>query len=274
MRARRFSLSNLSIKHRLPLLIGLLLLGIIFASTWASYLGVRESALEAGHQRLLNLTQQLASLSQQSTAILLGKTVAAANDPAIRNFLQSHSPATRPAALTILQQFTAANDPNSLQVELWNDTPSLVLTNSDGSQPEGDLNGEFKLCAVDPFKAVGSIRLVNNIVAYPALAAVKNDSGKTLGFLVRWRRVSSTPEARKQLENLLGSEAALYFGNMSGDVWTDLEKLVHGPPAGLQSTLQLTRYARNGNSIMALGRPIGGTPFFVVVEFPDSVLDG
>ena len=45
MPSGRFPLSNLSIKHRLPLLIGILLLGIITASTWASYRGVRESAL-------------------------------------------------------------------------------------------------------------------------------------------------------------------------------------------------------------------------------------
>lgn len=271
MQTKRFSLSNLSIKHRLPLLIALLLLGIIFASTWASYLGVRDSALEVGHQRLLNVTQQLASLSQQSTALLLGKTVTAANNPAIRTFLRSRSPAARPAASAILEQFSTVNDPSSLQVELWNDTPSLVLTNSNGSPPEGDLNGEFKVCAFDPFKAIGPIRLVNNVVAYPALAAVRDDSGQSIGFLVRWRRVSSTPEARKQLEDLLGSQAALYFGNTSGNFWTDLEKVVQAPPSDLQSTLQFTRYARSGNSVMALGRPIGGTPFFVVVEFPDSV---
>lgn len=170
MQVSRYSLSSLSIKHLLPLLIGILLLGIIFASTWAPYLGIRESALEVGQQRLLNLTQQLASLSQQSTTLLLGKTVTAANDPAIRAFLQSPSPAARPAASAILQQFTATHDPNSLQVELWNAKPSLALTNSDGSSPQGDLDGEFKLCAVDPFKAVGPIRLVDNTVAYPAVA--------------------------------------------------------------------------------------------------------
>ena len=48
-------------------------------------------------------------------------------------------------------------------------------------------------------------------------------------------------------------------------------KAVPKPPAGLQSTLQLTHYLRDGNSVMALGRPISGTPWFIVVEFPDHV---
>jgi len=73
--AARFSLSNLAIKDRLPLLIGPLLSGIIIASTWASYRGVRESSLELGRQRLQNLTQQLATVSQQSAATLLNKTL-------------------------------------------------------------------------------------------------------------------------------------------------------------------------------------------------------
>lgn len=271
MRSRRFSLSNVSIKHRLPLLIGLLLLGIIFASSWTSYLGVRDSALEVGHQRLLSLTLQLASLSQQSTALLLSKTVTIANDPAIRTFLPAPSAAARTAALAVLQQVSTSTDSNHLQVELWNLNPSLALTSPDGSSVEGELEAEFKACAVDPFKTVGPIRLVKNILAYPTVAAVRDDSGKVLGFVARWRRVSSTPEVRKQLENLIGSEAGLFLGNARGDVWTDLDKQVPGPPSGLQSTQQITRYERNGNSLMALGRPIIGTPFYVVVEFPERV---
>jgi hypothetical protein len=67
------SLSHLSIKKRLPLLIGTLLMGVIIASMWTSCLGVEESALEVGRERLRSLTQQLASQSQQSLPILLRK---------------------------------------------------------------------------------------------------------------------------------------------------------------------------------------------------------
>ncbi|HKB65597.1 MAG TPA: PAS domain-containing protein [Pyrinomonadaceae bacterium] len=63
MQLRRFSISNLSIKHRLPLLIGELLLAIVLASTLASYRGVKESALEVGGERLQNLTKQLVSMA-------------------------------------------------------------------------------------------------------------------------------------------------------------------------------------------------------------------
>ncbi|MBC8031559.1 MAG: PAS domain S-box protein [Pyrinomonadaceae bacterium] len=272
MATRRFSLANLSLKHRLPLLIGSLLLGIIIASTLASYRGVRQSALEVGRERLKNLTQQLATTSHQSTVLMLTKTQTAANNSAIHAFLQSPSPVTRSEAAAILQQFTVTHDPNSLRVELWNSSATIVLIAPDGVSPEmDDLNTEFAQCARDPFRAVGALRLVKEILVYPALAATTDKDGKVLGYLVRWRRLSVTPDPRG-LRDLLGSEATLYFGNIEGDFWTDLVKPVSSPPSGFGSTLEPTNYLRDGNSVMALGRPIRGTPFFVVVEFPDHVL--
>ena len=268
----RFSLSNLPIKRRLPLLIGTLLFGIITLSIWASYRGVRESALEVGSERLRGLTQQLASQIQQSLPIFLNRTFTAANDPAVRNFLSAPSANTRAAAVAILQQFGPVQDPSNLQVELWNSTGSLVLTLPENSSPESaDLSVEFKQSGVDPYKTVGPIRVVKGVVMYTVVAAVKDDQGKVIGFLVRWRRVSPTPNARKQIADLLGSQAALYYGNTQGDVFTDLEKIVSKPPVGLGSTLEIIHYSRDGDSVMALGRPISGTPWFVVVEFPDQV---
>jgi PAS domain S-box-containing protein len=268
----RFSLSNLPLRHRLPLLIGILLFGIMTLSIWASYRGVRESALEVGDERLRSLTQQLANQVQQSLPIFLNRTFTAANDPAVRTFLTTPSPNTRPAAVAILQQFASAQDPSSLQVELWNSTGSLVLAVPDNSSPESaDLSVEFKQSGVDPYKTVGPLRVVKGVVIYPVVAAVKDEQGKVIGFLVRWRGVSPTPNARKQIADLLGSHAALYYGNTQGDIFTDLEKIVPKPPVGLGSTLEVTHYIRDGNSVMALGRPIAGTPWFVVVEFPDQV---
>ena len=147
VRQRRphFSPSSLPIKHRLPLLIGTLLLGVFAVSGLASYRAVRESSLEIGRERLRNLTQQFVSISQQSSAAGLSKTVATANDPAISAFLRSPSPLTKDRALTILQQFAPAQEPASLQVELWDVNHLLALTLPEGASPEPtNLETEFK----------------------------------------------------------------------------------------------------------------------------------
>ena len=264
-------LSKLSIRQRLPLLMATLLFGIIVASIWASYRGVKESSLEVGRERLIHLTDELAGMSQQSSALLLGQTLGAANDPAIRSYLSSPSGTTRPPAAEVLKQFAVPQDPNNVQVELWSATHSLVLALPDGSDPQpSTLDHEFKQCAREPFKAFGPIRMVKDTLTYPAVAAAKDETGKPIGYLVRWRKISANPEARKQLTDLVGSQASLYFANMQGDIWTDLVSVVPQPPLDLRLTGGVANYKRAGNSVMALGRPINGTPWFVVVEFPEQ----
>src|SRR6185312_8374462 len=270
MRPGRFSLSNLSIKHRLPLLIGILLLATVAGSTWASYRAVKDAALSVGRERLVNLTQQLASLLQQSGSAQSTKTFTVANDQKVRSFLGSPQPATASDAKLFLAQFAPGNDIGAVQVELWRVDGSVALTLPENSprQPS-DLKAEFTQVSSEPFRALGALRILNGTAVYPVVAAVKDDSGKVIGYLVRWRRITASPDARKQLSDLLGSEAAIYIGNSRGDVWSDLVQSVPKPPVHLGSTLETTRYSRDGESLMALGRPINGTPWFVVIEFPD-----
>lgn len=252
------------------MLIGILLLAIILASTLASYRGVRESALEVGDERLQILTKQLSNLLQQSTADLLTKTFTVANDPAIRAFLKSPSPATQSAASATLEQFTAPQDPLGLQVELWDAKHSLVLTLPNGALPVAvDLEAEFKVASVDPFKTASPMRVVRDTIGVPAVTAVKDELGKPTGYLVRWRRTSLSP-APRQLADLIGSDASLYFGNNRGDIFTNLERIVPKPQADVGSTLDVMHYSRDGNRVMAQARPISGTPWFVLVEFPEA----
>jgi PAS domain S-box-containing protein len=237
----------------------------------ASYRAVRESSLEIGRERLRNLTQQFVSISQQSSAAGLSKTLATADDPAISAFLRSPSPLTKGRALTILQQFAPAQEPASLQVELWDVNHLLALTLPEGASPEPiSLETEFKQCATDPFRALGGLRVVNDTVTAPYVAAVRDGVGNVMGYLVRWRRISINPQPR-QLTDLLGNDATLNFGNTQGDVWTDLTKVVPKPPVSLDPTSQITQYSHDGNTVMALGRPISGTPWSLVIEITDKV---
>ncbi|HWN07940.1 MAG TPA: ATP-binding protein [Pyrinomonadaceae bacterium] len=270
MRIAHFSLDNLSIKHRLPLLIGTLLLGSILASTIVSYRGAKESVLEVGGERLQGLTGQLALLLQQSSAPMTTKTLATANEPVIRAFLQSPSPTRKSEAGALLKQFTPDEDPNAVQVELWDTKNSLLLTVPSGFSAEpADLSAEIKTCNTEPYKAIGPMRLSDNMIKYPVVAATRDESGNPIGYLVRWRRTSLNPPP-KQLMDLLGSEAALYFGNIRGDLLTNLDHVVPNPAPRLGSTSDVMHYSRDGRTVMGLGRPITGTPWFVLVEFPEQ----
>lgn len=67
------------------------------------------------------------------------------------------------------------------------------------------------------------------------MAAVKDETGKPLGYLVRWRRLASTSDPQV-VRDLLGSDASIYLGNIKGDVWINLVRPVHLPPQGLSAT--------------------------------------
>jgi PAS domain S-box-containing protein len=265
-----FSLANLPIKHRLPLLIGILLVGIFVVSALASYRAVRESSLDIGRERLRNLTQQFASISQQSSLNGLNKTFVAANDPAVIAFLRSPSPATKTRAMAVLQQFSPENEPNSLQVELWDSGHSPALIIPEGSLPQPTrVEVEFEQSSREPFKAFGPLRAINDTVIAPYAAAVRDDAGIVIGHLVRWRKVGTNP-APRQLTDLLGNDAILYFGNTQGDVWTNLTEIVPRPPVSVGPNPQVAQYIRDNHSVMALGQSIRGTPWSIVIEISDQ----
>jgi signal transduction histidine kinase len=273
LRGSRFSISRLSIKQRLPLLIGGLLLAVIVASTWASYDGVKRSALQVGHERLELLTQQLAGMLQQSATNMLTKTSAVANDSAIQAYLRSSATSSRPGIETALQPFLPPQDPSCLRVELWSANRSRLLALPEGSLDiSEDLEPEFDQSAAGPnFNAVGTLRILAGSIAHPVVAAVKGDGDSPVGYLVRWRRLTATPEARKQLVDLIGTGADLYVGNRHGHVWTDLVGISQEPPLDVRVAAGVTHYTREGrSSVSALARQIGGTPWLVLVEFSDA----
>jgi len=271
---RNFSLSNISIKYRLPLLIGTLLFVVIVVCSWTSYRSVEASAQAVGRERLQNLTQQLSGLLQQNINALATKTAAVANEPAVRTFLASPETASRDDVQKLLQQFVAPTDANSLGVELWSKQSGLVFSApANGTIALGDLATEFQQSGSEPFKAVGAIRRVKDTVGFPTVAAVTGDHGKIIGYLVRWRRLATTPESRQQMNRLLGSSTTVYLGNNSNDTWTDLEKVVAKPPVDLSRLVETASYERgDSGKVIGLARPISGTPWTVLIEFPDDVI--
>jgi len=269
----RWSLSDVSFKYRLPILIGTLLGTVIIACTWASYRAVKTSALDAGRERLQNLTQQLSTLLQQSAANILTKTASVANEPAIRKFVKSPEASSSADVQNLLQQFTAPQDVNSLRVELWNAQGSLLfVAPASDTRPFGDLTTEFKQTASEPFKTVGVLRQLKDAIGFAAVAAIKSEDGKVAGYLVRWRKLSASTDTRQQMTRLLGTSATLYLGNHDNETWTDLANFVAKPAVDVRAKEDILAYNRGNTEVIGLARPIAGTPWVILIEFPDDVV--
>ena len=259
----------LTIKNRLPLMMGLLLLGMIVSSVWVSYDGVKESSLEASRARLRMLTTNVAAMVQQSARNVASTTLVAAKDRVIRDFVNSPSSGSRAGPCRILEQLLPPQDPNALRGELWNTNHSLVMALPEDSSPiSAKLDNEFKQSSSDPLFAVGEIKLIGDKAVYPIVAAIRDDAGQTVGYLVKWRRLVATAEARQQFVDAMGNRAALYIGNNEGEVWTDLVGPASEPPLDVRSAKDIVYYTREGShSVVALSRPISGTPWYVLLEF-------
>ena len=210
---------------------------------------------------------------QQSANTISTKTVAAANEPAIRTFVKSPTAESRTEVEKVLQQFLAPQDQNSLRLELWSTDRLLLVSPASDTTPLSDLTPEFKHCAVEPFRTIGNIRRLNDTIGFPAVAAVKGEDGKVAGYLVRWRKLAASADTRQQMTKLLGTNATVYLGNQADDIWTDLAAIVAKPPLDVRTHEEIQTYDRDGNTpVIAMARPISGTPWLILIEFPDDVI--
>src|SRR6185369_17718552 len=89
----------------------------------------------------------------------------------------------------------------------------------------------------------------------------------------RWRKLAASSDTRQQMTRLLGTSATLYLGNHDSDTWTDLANIVAKPPVDVRAKADIFTYNRNDNTrVIGLARPIAGTPWMVLIEFPDDVV--
>src|SRR5207245_1200915 len=96
---------------------------------------------------------------------------------------------------------------------------------------------------------LGPLRRIGDSLVFPVITAV-TVGGTPTAYVVNWRRVQASPEATQRFTALIGADASLLVGNVSGDVWTDLSVRVDGPPVDVRG--------RPGGAAKRSGRSAGG----------------
>ncbi len=249
--ARRSSLQNFSIQKRLPLLICILLLFVIIAFTWTSYIGVKKASLELGKERLHSLTNQLSSIFGQSAQSLATATRAAASQDAIKNYLLSGSKASDTAALQSLQKLRS--DSTWVLVELLDMNRQPILQSSPpGVEIKINLNAAISSLAIGPDSCkIGKLYAIGDSIYYPVIAAI-TEKKSVIGYLIRWRLQKATAKAIAQFSQLLGDNTTLYIGNKDESLWSDMNKTIPAPPIDLKQASNFFEYSKpKGNGIIA-----------------------
>ncbi len=260
--------SSLSIQHRLPLLICTLLLVVIIAVSWASYIGMRKSALEVGRQRLLTLTEQLSNMFQQSGRQLKAAMQTAAANASVKDFLQPTGKSSRDS---VLVQFKKLRTDTTVMIQqLLNiDGVSLLNDGKAGVESTVDIRSELQAALASPeYLNIGKFYSSGDSMYYPVIVGIMNAAKKPLGYIVQWRKISTSRQSLEQVTKLLGTGGQLYVGNNDGGFWTNLLEPVTLPAFQQSADPNIITYTRNGEKMYASAKRIPTTSWQVLVEFP------
>jgi signal transduction histidine kinase len=265
MSSRQNALARLSIEHKLPLVIGTLLLIVVIALSTAAYIEARHTTIRVNEQRLTSLAGQLRDLFQTSGTQLRRTTRAIAEKPEIGAYAKSRQASQRDAALAALK-YTGSSPDQVIGTELRDISGAILLT-TNASVP-------LDTVAIAPLLkwseerdsvVIGRFRFLRDTIAYPIVAPLKG----TNASLVHWRRLVGSRRTREMMTQLIGSEASVFLGNPGLDRWTDLERPVPAPPIDSSFAQRGTQnYERNSQAYLASVAAIPGTPWFVAIDFP------
>jgi signal transduction histidine kinase len=278
-------LARLSIGYKLPLMVGVLILAVAAALTMAAYLEVRRSALETATGRLQTVTRRLAEALRSNGRTLPEQARRNAERPEVAAYLRNPQPALRDDALKALE-YVGPQPEQLLAVELRDAAGNVLLAAGRAAEAIAQRRGIDRArerpapaagVDLDSFPRpqrpdsglVGEFRLVGDSVVYPVVSLVP---GPTKGYVIHWRRLTTTPAALEQFRELVGS-GTVYLANATGGLWTDLVAVVPPPPVPVDSLLELASYERPGaeGQFHAMAGRISGTPWLVMLELSDHL---
>jgi PAS domain S-box-containing protein len=257
-----------SLRWRLPLLIAAVMVVVVGSFLAVAFREVKASLLQAAGARAQGAASQIANLLAQSTQQRIAELQRTATHTSIRDFLDRPNETTRAAARLHLGGLTS---PTAQIVELWTGAGEKVISlamppSAADFLPAGSAPSTAGVRPLQAYRhTIFTETVIDTGIGLSAAAS------KAPGFLVvrRPAMISTTADA---LNALVGNSAAVRIGNSGGGVWTDLSTAVDAPPVDLTragvSVYESPDRQRHLGAIAA----IGGTPWSVWVEFPQTVV--
>ena len=271
-------ISRRSIRTKAPLAAVALILLVVATLSTASIVVLRRTLHEHAAERLRALTDQLGETFRANMAASRVRTTGIASRPEIAAYLGKPSADSEAAARAAL--IPVGPQPElSLAIEV-RDVSGRVLLGAPANPDAATLIGQadtsdFRAladaaAASETGTAFGKLRQSGDIIFYPAAARVPGQVG---AFVVNWRRIGNTAQARTQLAKILGSEAAFFFGNGDSTVWSELGQPALPPAAAPPGQVfEFTRQGRD-ETVIAVRGLIEGTPWAYSLEFPSHVVE-
>jgi len=270
-------------------LTGAIVVLVVAVLLLLTYNALVSTRLQAMHERLKQIVEQVVQNSEQTTRARLTTYQKAAEDPAVLAALRAgeqaavvddSAPVIR-AAATHLLTLRAAPD-SSLPIELWSaDGRRIVHVGTDvRNDPLSGLRPELRTRNGRPVTEVpstedgldsaryGSLYASNDRVLYWTVAPVF-DGKRRIGYLAQQRLFHSTPQTVELVRKLIGSEASLYLHNTTDDFWSSYLGAPVAPLVGLDTAHGDFVGMRQGvGDVTVYDLAIPHTPWALTLEAP------
>jgi signal transduction histidine kinase len=260
-------LARLSLKQKLPLILGALLIAVMGTLTAASFVEVRATTYRLAAERLASVTQQFGALFAASGPSLRTGMAATVSRPDLVAFARNRDPKLRAKALADLK-FVSNAPEQVVGTELRDSKGNIVLTTAPGAGLDTmHVNDVLPRSEPGDAPVIGTFRLLRDTIVYPMAGAVKGSDDL---YVVRWRKVTMTPRTRESLDKLLGTYGSPYLGNPGGSTWVDFRARVEAPPLDFASKAPVQRYTRNGEPYLAAFQVLPSSPWVIALDVPMS----
>ena len=270
-------ISRRSIRTKAPLAAVALILLVVATLSTASIVVLRRTLHDNAAERLRTLADQLGETFRTNTVALRTRTTGLASRPEIAAYLANPSTVSEAAAIAALAP-VGPQPELSLAVEVRDQSGRVRLASPAsadtakiiGQADTADLSGLVAAAsASDTGAALGRLRQSGDIIFYPTVARVP---GHADAFIVNWRRIGNSAQARTQLARILGSEAAFFFGNADGTIWSELGQPALPPAAApVGQAFEFTRPGRE--TVIGVRGAIESTSWAYSLEFPAHVVE-
>jgi signal transduction histidine kinase len=291
--------STWSLTRKLPVLTGAIVVLVVAILLLLTYNALVSTRLDAMHDRLKTLAEQIAANSQQTTRTRFATYERAAADPAVVELLRSaaaapagapvtsdSAPAMKAAAARLLQLRTAPD--SSLPIELWTTDGRRVLRV--GTEVRDDrmagVRPELRTQSGSPVTEVPSGEAGLDSARYGAFYASGGrvffwtvvpvfDGKRRLGYITQQRLYRTTPQSERLVRELIGNDVSLYLHNVTDDFWTTYLGTPTAPLADVDTAKGDFVGRREGvGTVTAYDQRVPGTPWALTLEAPVKVVLG
>lgn len=266
---------RLSIVAKLPLGIGLLLLLVLGGMTGLAWVDLRRSARALAAERLNRVTPDLAAGLAGSAVTRSGSLGALARDSVLTRFLAAGGDVgLRERVEEEIRDY--ADEDDAAVIELWDSAGRRVYSSYSGSYTVEPTVLAERSPGLGPgtSAAMGPL-LREGDRALTVTVAVLRRGEALLGYITDRRPITATPEAVRATRDLVGEGSRVLFGNVRGDVWTDLQgHAIERPPVDVLAVDGVVEYQRADTPVIARAAAIAGTPWLILIELGQGPVYG